>query len=68
MHNIDIDIVDMALDVVKFAISRITETDPKLGFPKKEAELQELKANPERPANDPIRIRSSGVTTIPANA
>jgi len=42
MHNIDIDIVDMALDVVKFAISRITETDPKLGFPKKEAELQEL--------------------------
>ena len=42
MHNIDIDIVDMALDVVKFAISRITETDPKLGFPKKEEELQEL--------------------------
>lgn len=42
MHNIDIDIVDLALDVVKFAINQITETDAKLGFPKTEAELREL--------------------------
>lgn len=42
MHNIDIDVVDMALDVVKFAISRITETDASLGFPKREEELREL--------------------------
>jgi glutamate/tyrosine decarboxylase-like PLP-dependent enzyme len=42
MHNIDIDIVDMALDVVKFAISRITETDAPLGFPKREQELLDL--------------------------
>lgn len=42
MHNIDIDVVDMALDVVKFAISRITETDAPLGFPKREDELREL--------------------------
>ena len=42
MHNIDIDIVDMAMDVMKFAIKRITDTDPVLGFPKKEAELREL--------------------------
>ena len=42
MHNVDIDIVDMALDVMKFAINRITHVDPPLGFPKKETELREL--------------------------
>ena len=42
MHNIEIEVVEMALDVVKFAINRITETDPQLGFPKREEELQKL--------------------------
>ena len=42
MHNVDIDIVEMAMDVMKFAINRITDADPILGFPKKEAELREL--------------------------
>ncbi len=42
MHNVDIDLVDMAMDVMKFAINRITDTDPPLGFPKREAELREL--------------------------
>ena len=42
MHNIDIEVVEMALDVVKFAINRITETDQPLGFPKREEELYEL--------------------------
>jgi len=42
MHNVDIDIVDMAMDVMKFAIQRITDADPVLGFPKREAELKEL--------------------------
>jgi L-2,4-diaminobutyrate decarboxylase len=42
MHNVDIDIVEMSLDVIKFAINRITETDPVLGFPKKAEELQAL--------------------------
>ncbi len=42
MHNVDIDIVEMSLDVVKFAINRITETDPVLGFPKKAEELEAL--------------------------
>ena len=42
MHNIDIDIVDMSLDVIKFAINRITEANPPLGFPKREEELREL--------------------------
>ncbi len=42
MHNVDIDLVEMALDVIKYSIKRITHTDPHLGFPKKEAELKEL--------------------------
>lgn len=42
MHNVDIDVVEMALDVIKFAINRITNTNPELGFPKTERELQAL--------------------------
>jgi len=42
MHNIDIDIVELSLDVMKFAIDRITRSDPTLGFPKREHELREL--------------------------
>lgn len=42
MHNIEIEVVEMALDVIKFAINRITETDPQLGFPKREEELYKL--------------------------
>ena len=40
MHNVDINIVDMALDIIKFAINRVTITDPVLGFPKSEKELR----------------------------
>ena len=42
MHNVDIDIVEMSLDVIKFAINRITDTNPVLGFPKTESELHSL--------------------------
>jgi glutamate/tyrosine decarboxylase-like PLP-dependent enzyme len=42
MHNIDLDLVEMTLDVMKYAIARITNQNPELGFPKKEEELQEL--------------------------
>src|SRR6476659_4104045 len=42
MHNIEIDVVEMALDVIKFAINRITETDPQLGFPKREEDLRAI--------------------------
>jgi len=42
MHNIDIEVVEMSLDVIKYAIRRVTSTSPKLGFPKSEAELDEL--------------------------
>jgi glutamate/tyrosine decarboxylase-like PLP-dependent enzyme len=42
MHNVDLDIVEMSLDVIKFAINRITQTDAELGFPRKAEELREL--------------------------
>ncbi len=42
MHNIDIELVEMTLDVMKYAINRITNTTPELTQPKKEEELREL--------------------------
>ncbi|TRZ41835.1 pyridoxal phosphate-dependent decarboxylase family protein [Robertkochia solimangrovi] len=42
MHNIDIDVVEMTLDVMKYAIHRITNSNPELGIPRKESELREL--------------------------
>lgn len=42
MHNIDLDTIELTLDVMKYAIGRITNTQPELGFPKKEDELKEL--------------------------
>ncbi len=42
MHNIDIELVEMTLDVMKYAIGRITATSPELGRPKKEEELRKL--------------------------
>ena len=42
MHKIDIDTVEMTLDVMKYAISRITNQAPELGKPRKEEELGNL--------------------------
>jgi len=42
MHNVDIDIVELTLDVMKFAIGRITDSEPPLGVPKCEKELKAL--------------------------
>ena len=42
MHNIDLNLVEMTMDVMKFAIGRITAANPDLGFPKKESDLQKL--------------------------
>ena len=42
MHNVDIDLVEMSLDVIKYAIGRISDTDPSLGFPKTADELKSL--------------------------
>lgn len=42
MHAIDIDTVEMTLDIMKYAINRISNTNPELGSPKKEELLDEL--------------------------
>jgi glutamate/tyrosine decarboxylase-like PLP-dependent enzyme len=42
MHNVDMGLVEMSLDVIKFAIGRITQNNPELGFPKKAEELKSL--------------------------
>lgn len=42
MHNIDIDLVEMTLDVMKYVINRMTTTDPELGMPKKAEDLKAL--------------------------
>lgn len=42
MHNIDIELVEMTLDVMKYAVNRITNTSPEMGQPKKEEELKKL--------------------------
>lgn len=42
MHNIDIDVVEMTLDIAKYVINRITRTAPELGKPMKEEELKAL--------------------------
>lgn len=42
MHTIDMDLVEMTLDVMKYTIDRISNVTPELGSPKKEADLLEL--------------------------
>lgn len=41
MHNVDIGLVEMTLDVMKYAINRITNESPELGSPRKEEELKQ---------------------------
>ena len=42
MHDVELNLVEMTLDVMKYAINRITDRDPPLGMPKTEQELREL--------------------------
>lgn len=39
MHTIDMDLVEMTLDVMKYTIDRISNVTPELGSPKKEEDL-----------------------------
>ena len=41
MHKIDIDLVEMTLDVMKYTIDRISNVTPELGVPRREEELFE---------------------------
>lgn len=42
MHKIDIELIEMTLDVMKYAIGRISATEHLIGKPKKYEELKEL--------------------------
>ncbi len=42
MHTIDMNLVEMTLDVMKYAIDRISNITPELGSPKKEEELLKM--------------------------
>ncbi|WP_303319199.1 aminotransferase class V-fold PLP-dependent enzyme [Flavivirga abyssicola] len=42
MHKIDIELVEMTMDVMKYAIDRLSATQSKIGKPKSEAKLKEL--------------------------
>ncbi len=42
MHKIDIDLVEMTLDVMKYTVDRISNVTPELGSPKREEELFEM--------------------------
>jgi len=42
MHKIDIELIDMTLDVMKYAIGRISATEHQIGKPKKAEELKAL--------------------------
>src|SRR5690606_20503813 len=42
MHNIDIDLIELALDITKHTVNRLTQTDPHLGLTKSEKQLKEI--------------------------
>ena len=42
MHKIDIELVEMTLDVMKYAIDRISATQREIGKPRKAKELKQL--------------------------
>ncbi len=42
MHKIDIELIEMTLDVMKYTIGRISETEHQIGKPKKAEELKAL--------------------------
>ncbi|GAA4812173.1 pyridoxal phosphate-dependent decarboxylase family protein [Litoribaculum gwangyangense] len=42
MHKIDIDLIEMTMDVMKYVIDRLSSTKNKIGKPKKEEELKAL--------------------------
>lgn len=42
MHELDMDLVEMTMDMMKYAIGRISNTSPEMGYPQSEKALQEL--------------------------
>ncbi len=40
MHKIDIELIEMTLDVMKYVIGRVSATEHQIGKPKKEEDLK----------------------------
>lgn len=40
MHRLDMDLIEMTMDVMKYAVGRVSNTDPDINYPPKELELQ----------------------------
>lgn len=42
MHELDIDLVEMTMDIMKYAIGRISKSLPEMGYPRSEEDLEKL--------------------------
>ncbi len=42
MHALDMDLIEMTMDIMKYAIGRVSDTSPTMGYPQKEEELQKI--------------------------
>lgn len=42
MHELDMGLVEMTMDIMKYVIGRVSDTEPELGYPQKEEDLQKL--------------------------
>lgn len=42
MHALDMELVEMTMDMMKYSIGRISDTSPEMGYPQKETDLQRM--------------------------
>lgn len=42
MHKLDMDLIEMTMDIMKYAIGRVSDVNPKMGYPQTEKELQAI--------------------------
>lgn len=41
MHELDMSLIEMTMDIMKYVIGRVSDTSPEMGYPRKEEDLQE---------------------------
>lgn len=42
MHKLDMDLIEMTMDIMKYTIGRVSDTNPQMGYPQTEKELQKI--------------------------
>jgi len=40
MHDLDMSLIEMTMDIMKYVIARVSDTQPEMGYPQKETDLQ----------------------------